>query len=120
MQRSVPGQLLGTTHQYHQQERFKYLTLINGSQPSLAIRSGIKNYDRVISLNGVNIEEYTYQQYTARFDVDHHLPVQLLVCSPATYAHYKLNNLSMHIDVPNIQCLQPVKGIARKIDQVFS
>lgn len=74
----------------------------------------------MISLNGVNIEEDTLEQFDARFDVDRHLPVQLLVCSSATYAQYKLNNLPLHIELRTVQYLQPVKGISRTIDQLFS
>ncbi len=75
---------------------------------TLAKRAGLQNYDRVISFNSVNIENYTYDQYSSLHDSQRHLPAQMLVCSPATYAHYKDNNKLIHSDLPTVQRLKPV------------
>jgi hypothetical protein len=108
MQRAIPQQKLGVSCDYHRQERFHYVKLTEDLQSTLAIRAGIKSYDRVISLNGVNIEHDTYDQLMERFDTDRYLPVQMLVCSPATYAHYKANNKPLLSDLPTVQQLKPV------------
>jgi hypothetical protein len=109
MQRAIPEQFLGVL--LYTNRRLKpmhYIKLIDNFQVSLAQRAGMKNYDRLITLNGVNIENDTYDQFLERFDSQFHLPVQMLVCSPATYAHYKDNNMSIHIDLPTVQRLKPV------------
>jgi C-terminal processing protease CtpA/Prc len=108
MQRAIPEQKLGVYFHYHDQERFHYITLTNELQLSLARRGGIKNYDRVISFNGVNVENDTYEQLYERFDNERHLPAQMLVCSPATYAHYKSNKKPFYSNLRTVQHLKPV------------
>ncbi len=108
MQRAIPQQLLGVQFRYYRQQRFHYIKLVEDLQLSLGRRVGIKNYDRIIFLNGVNIENDTVDQFMERFDAQQHLPVQMLVCSPATYAHYKDNNKLLHNDLPTVQRLKPV------------
>jgi C-terminal processing protease CtpA/Prc len=112
MQRAVPEQKLGVNLRYHRQQRIHYIELTEGLPSSLAHRAGLKNYDRIISFNGINIQNGTEDQFYKRFDVERHLPVQLLVCSPATYQHYKSNNKLLHSDLPTIQRLKPVYAIS--------
>jgi hypothetical protein len=115
MQRATSQQLLGVYFDcIDKQERFHYIKLTEDLQASLARRAGIKNYDRIISLNGVNIENDTSDQFFYRFDTQLHLPVQILVCNPATYAHYKDNNKSIHSDLPTVQRLKPVYATSSK------
>ena len=109
MQRAVSPQLLGVIFSYyHRQKPFNYIILDEDTPLSLARRSGIKNYDRIIFYNGINIENGTADQIRTRFRSNRHLPVQMLVCSPATYAHYKANNKPFHIDLSTVQRLTPV------------
>ncbi len=110
MQRAISEQFLGVLlfPNGRLMKRMHYIKLNDNFQVSLAQRAGIKNYDRLITLNGVNIENDTFGQFLERFDSQFHLPVQMLVCSPATYAHYKDNNMSIHIDLPTVQRLKPV------------
>jgi hypothetical protein len=108
MQRAIPEQRLGITHDYNQGQRFHFITLTKDLQSTLASRAGIKNYDRVISYNGVNIEHDTFDQFVKRFHIDRNLPVPMLVCSPTTYAHYKSNKKRLHSDLPTVQRLRPV------------
>jgi len=108
MQRAIPQQLLGFSLRYHSKQRIHYIKIIEEFQWSLAHRAGIKNYDRIISLNGINILNDTLNQLSERFDTERHLPVQMLVCSPATYEHYKANNQLLHSDLPTVQHLKPV------------
>jgi hypothetical protein len=115
MQRAIPQQLLGVRlYQFDREEKFHYIELIKDLPLSLACRGGIKNYDRIICFNGVNIENHTYDQLDQRFESERHLPVQMLVCSPATYAHYKDNNKSIHSDLPTVQRLKPVYATSSK------
>lgn len=105
----IPQQLLGVYRRhYHRQERFHYMELLEDLPSSLARRSGIKKYDRVIFFNGINIENDTYDQFAIRFELSKHLPIQMLVCSPSTYAHYKANKKPFHLDLPTVQRLTPV------------
>ncbi|CAF4843076.1 unnamed protein product [Rotaria sp. Silwood1] len=108
MQRAIPKQILGFFRHYFSQQPFHYIKLMEDLPSSLARRAGLKNYDRVIFLNGINIENDTYDQLWYRFDTERHLPVQMFVCSPATYEYYKTNKKAFHFDLPTIQCLKPV------------
>jgi len=108
MQRAIPQQKLGFYRYYHRQHRYHFIKLTEELESSLARRAGIKTYDRIISLNGVNIEDGTLDQLGKRFESERHLPVQMLVCSPATYEHYKANNQRLHSDLPTVQHLKPV------------
>ncbi len=115
MQRAIFQQLLGVRfYHYDGPEKFHYIEPIKDLPLSLACRGGIKNYDRIITLNGVNIEKDTFDQFMERFKSERHLPVQMLVCSPATYAHYKDNNKSIHSDLPTVQRLKPVYATSSK------
>ena len=109
MQRAVLKQKLGVHFYYYDKdERFHYIKLTEDLKSTLAMRSGIKNYDRIVTLNGVNIENDTQTQFMERFEADRHLPVQMLVCSPSTYVHYRENGKSLHNNLPTVQQLQPV------------
>ena len=109
MQRAVLKQKLGVHFYYYDKgERFHYIKLTEDLKSTLAIRSGIKNYDRIISLNGISIENDTQTQFMERFEAERHLPVQMLVCSPATYVHYKETLKPLHSNLPTVQQLQPV------------
>ncbi|CAF4419276.1 unnamed protein product, partial [Rotaria sp. Silwood2] len=108
MQRAVPQQRIGVYFHYFAPQRFHYIKLTEDAPSSLARRAGLKNYDRIIFLNGVNIENDNYDQFYYRFDTERHLPVQMLVCSPATYEHYKTNKKLFHNDLTTIQRLKPV------------
>ncbi|CAF2838219.1 unnamed protein product [Rotaria sp. Silwood2] len=108
MQRAIPQQKMGLNSFYFASKRFHYITLTEDWPLSLALRAGIKSYDRIIFFNGVNIENDTFDQFIHRIDIERHLPVQMLVCSPATYEHYKANKKPFHCDLPTIQRLKPV------------
>ncbi len=114
MQRSIPSQLVGISKYYHEKDKFFYIKVTNNSQDSLAYRAGIRNFDRFISLNGINIENDTMDQLDQRFQTQLHLPVQMLVCSPSTYHHYKSNNLIIHSHLPTVQHLKPVFDLSCK------
>ncbi|CAF2889229.1 unnamed protein product [Rotaria sp. Silwood2] len=108
MQRTIPEQLIGVQFHYFSSERFHYIKLIEDLPSSLARRGGIRSYDRIIFLNGINIENDNLAQFDRRFKSQRHLPVQMLVCSPATYDHYKANKMSFSCDLPSVQRLKPI------------
>ncbi|CAF2779689.1 unnamed protein product [Rotaria sp. Silwood2] len=108
MQRAIPEQLIGVQFHYFSSERFHYIKLIEDLPSSLARRGGIRSYDRIIFLNGINIENDNLAQFDRRFKSQRHLPVQMLVCSPATYDHYKANKMSFSCDLPSVQRLKPI------------
>jgi hypothetical protein len=107
MQRAIPKQKLGFTLCYCRRESFHYIKFYDDFESSLAYRAGIRNFDRIIELNSENIENDTEPQLSHRFNIDRRLPVQMLVCSPATYAYYKSNNNPLHSDLTNVQHLKP-------------
>ncbi|CAF2528187.1 unnamed protein product [Rotaria sp. Silwood2] len=108
MQRAIPQQKIGVQFHYFPPERFHYFKLTEDLASSLAHRAGLKPYDRIIFYNGINVESDTKYQFSELFKTSRNLPVQVLVCSPATYEHYKANNKRFHYDLPTIQRLKPV------------
>ncbi|CAF1203501.1 unnamed protein product [Rotaria magnacalcarata] len=108
IQRTIPQQKIGVCYHYFVPQQFHYIKLAEASSPSLARRAGLKSFDRIIFLNGVNIENATSADILFRFDTARHLPVQILVCSPATYEHYKTNQKQFRLDLPSIQHVKPV------------
>ncbi|CAF5020280.1 unnamed protein product [Rotaria sp. Silwood1] len=113
MQRAIPEQKLGFFSCYHRKERFHYVKFYGDWKSSLAYRAGIKNFDRIIALNDTNIEKDTPYQVDKRFNTNRHLPVQMLVCSPATYIHYRSTGKLLQSDLSTVQHLKPIYAISR-------
>ncbi|CAF3396505.1 unnamed protein product [Rotaria socialis] len=107
IQRLRFDELIGINQFYHKRDHFHYIRLSTGSQTSLAYRSGMRNFDRLISFNGINIEQETPEKIAERFKKECYRPIQILVCSPATYQHYKLNNINIHANLSTVQFLEP-------------
>jgi C-terminal processing protease CtpA/Prc len=83
-------------------------------ESTLAFRAGVKSFDRVIEYNGINIEDDSAENLKKKIeDVGDQL-FQLLVCSPATYAHYKKNNKHLHSNLDTVRRLKPIRDIASK------
>ncbi|CAF4743106.1 unnamed protein product [Rotaria sp. Silwood1] len=112
MQRAIPEQKLGFFSCYHRKERFHYVKFYGDWKSSLAYRAGIKNFDRIIALNDTNIEKDTPYQVDKRFNTNRHLPVQMLVCSPATYIHYRSTGKLLQSDLSTVQHLKPIYAIS--------
>ncbi|CAF1352322.1 unnamed protein product [Rotaria sp. Silwood1] len=113
IQRAVPQQKLGFCVYYHRKEHFHYIEFYNNWELSLAYQAGIKNFDRIIELNGINIEKDTPYELRNRFNIDQNLPVHMLVCSPATYIHYKSTGKLLHSHLRTVHHLRPVYAISR-------
>lgn len=114
IQRSTPDQRLGIHTMYHKHERFHYITLIKDFRSTLAYRAGLKSYDRVIELNDVNTEDESFQEFDTRFQSQKHLPTKMLVCSPATYAHYRSSNQPIRKDLPTVKRRKTIYGSTRE------
>jgi hypothetical protein len=112
MQRATPNQLLGVERRYFHRHRIHHIILSDESPSSLAYRAGIKSYDRIIAMDGINVENDTPEQFGQRFDVRRDLAAEILVCSPATYAHYKSNGMHLHCVLSSVQRLKPVFNAA--------
>jgi hypothetical protein len=119
IQRSKPRQLIDITFYYYRQDQFYYIRLRHDYESTLAYRAGLRNFDRIISINGINVEQYTPKQYAEFFKAQRHLPVQMLVCNPATYAYYKSNDIPLHENLPTVQRLRPVFDQSCRRNLVF-
>ena len=84
------------------------MKLFDSYEKTLAFQSGIRNYDRLISFNGINIENESFEQINQRFQQQSNHLIQLLVCSPSTYHFYKSNHISIHQNLPTVQYFKPV------------
>ncbi|CAF4330909.1 unnamed protein product, partial [Rotaria sp. Silwood2] len=108
MQNAISKERLGFSQRYHRKERFHYIKFLSDCESSLAYRAGIKNFDRIIEINGVNIEKNTPYELRKLVKTVRHLPFQILVCSSATFIHYRSNGKLLHSDLPTVQHLKPV------------
>jgi hypothetical protein len=70
--------------------------------------AGVKANDRLIEINGENIEKYDYEQTRQRFQaIKYPEPIQVLVVDSATYEYYQKQNKSFHRKLPNARILPP-------------
>lgn len=100
---------LATFLYYHRHERFHYIKLSDDLQSRPISRIGIKSFDRIIEFNGINIESDTVDVLKKKINNPSDASFQLLVCSPATYAHYKSHKKHLHSDLPTVQQLEPIQ-----------
>lgn len=106
IQRSQSNELIGIYRFYNSQGNFHYVKLFDQYEETLAYRAGIRNYDRLISINGFNIENETFEQITKRFQNSLNNPLEILVCNPSTFHFYKSNQRILHSNLPTVQHLQ--------------
>jgi hypothetical protein len=118
IQRAIPEQRLGIIPHYHRHERFHYVKLSDDYKSTLAFHAGIKSFDRVIEYNGINIEDDSAENFKKRIDDIGDQLFQLLVCSPATYAHYKKSNRHLHSHLSTVKRLQPVRDTTSKYSKM--
>jgi C-terminal processing protease CtpA/Prc len=118
IQRAIPEQPLGIVLHYHRHECFHYVKLTDDYESTLAFPSGIKSFDRVIECNGINIEDDSSENFKKKIDGIGTQLFQLLVCNPATYAHYKKNNKHLHSKLDTVKCFKSVQDTASKYAKV--
>jgi C-terminal processing protease CtpA/Prc len=115
IQRVIPGEVLGICLHYHRHERFHYIKLSADYESTLAFRAGIKSFDRIIEYNGINIEGDSADNLKKKIDDSNNQIIQLLICSPATYAHYKTNKKHLHSNLDTVKRLKPFHDTASKL-----
>lgn len=103
IRRSKVGELIGIYRYYNKQGHFHYVKLFDNYEKTLAYQSGIRNYDRLISFNGINIENESFEQINQRFQNPSNHFIQLLVCNPSTFHFYKSNHYLIHQNLPTVQ-----------------
>lgn len=94
---------------YHRHERFHYIKLNNDATSTLISCTGIKSFDRIIELRSNNIENNTLDALKKKINNPGDLPFELLVCSPATYAHYKSRKKHLHHDLDTVYNVKPLQ-----------
>jgi C-terminal processing protease CtpA/Prc len=94
---------------YHKHERFYYVKPIDNFQNTLAFRAGIRLYDRIIEVNGTNIENDANGTMIKQITNQAQL-IQLLLCSPATYEHYRTENEQLHSNLETVKLMRPVRS----------
>ena len=96
MHRATRDQSFGLMLRYHRHEGFHYVTLLGDPRSNAAYSAGVRNFDRLIEFNGIHIETDSADALSKRMNEVDTLNLQLLVCSPATYMHYKANGVPLH------------------------
>jgi C-terminal processing protease CtpA/Prc len=109
MQKIIPEVVLGIFPFYHRHEGFHYVKLSDDYQSTLAFHAGIKSFDRVIECNGINIENDSAENFRKIIDNTRNQLLQLLVCNPSTYTHYKKNNKRIHSSLETVKFQRPVQ-----------
>lgn len=68
--------------------------------------AGIKNDDRLIEINGQNIQTFDHEQVTQRIrSVKYPQPLQMLVANVPTYDYYKQQQKLIHRGLPNVKIM---------------
>lgn len=70
--------------------------------------AGIKTDDRLIEINGQNIQTFDHDQVTQRIRaVKYPEPLQMLVADVPTYEYYKQQQKLIHRGLPNVKIMPP-------------
>ena len=73
-----------------------------------ATLAGVKNKDRLIEINGVNVQNLNHEQVLDRFRaLENTEAVQLLVTDVGTYERYREKRQLIHSRLPTVQNLEP-------------
>lgn len=115
IQRSKSNELIGIYRFYNSQGNFHYVKLFDQYEETLAYQSGIRNYDRLIAINGFYIENETFEQITKRFQNESNNPIEILVSNPSTFHFYKSNQMIIHSNLPTVQHLKSIQQYSSSI-----
>ncbi|UJR14959.1 hypothetical protein I4U23_001938 [Adineta vaga] len=108
--RADPTDTFGIELNYHRREQFHSLNITAGRDngPSNAELAGIKTDDRLIEINGVNIQNFDHEQVTQRIRaVRYPEPLEVLVADVPTYDYYKQQQKLIHRGLPNVRIMSP-------------
>ena len=103
IKRSTANLPVGISLHYHRHERFHYLKLVDDDSSALTKRAGLKSFDRIIEYNNINVEDYSIEELKRKIEDKINLHFQVLVCSPATYKHYKRNHKKIHYQMSTVR-----------------
>ncbi|CAF0822274.1 unnamed protein product [Adineta steineri] len=108
--RADAADTFGIELNFHRREQFHSLSITPGRDngPSNAELAGIKSEDRLIEINGQNIQSFDHDQVTQRIrSVKYPEPLQMLVADVPTYEHYKQQSKLIHRSLPNVRVMPP-------------
>ena len=108
MRVSSANRSIGIAMEYHKHEEFYYVKPVDNFQSTLAFRAGVKHYDRVIEINGTNVENIKHKRILQHLMNRCGFTIQFLLCDPATYEHYKTNEKQLHSNLDTVQLLKPI------------
>lgn len=114
MQVSSADRSTGIQIAYHKHERFLYIKPDDNFQNTLATRAGVQPYDRLIEINGTNIEGIVDSRMIRLLMNRIGYTIQLLFCNPATYEHYKTNKKRLHSNLETVKLMKPVRNSQSK------
>ncbi|CAF3266956.1 unnamed protein product [Rotaria socialis] len=106
--RADPSDTFGIELNYHRREQFHSLSIVPGrnNERSNAEQAGIKTDDRLIEINGQNIQNLSHDQITQRIRaVKHPDPLVVLVSDVPTFEHYKQQQKLIHRGLPNVKIM---------------
>ncbi|CAF0994209.1 unnamed protein product [Rotaria sp. Silwood1] len=106
--RADPSDTFGFELNYHRREQFHSLSIIPGRDNgrSNAELAGIETDDRLIEINGQNIQNLSHEQITQRIRaVKHPDPLELLVTDVSTFEYYKQQQKVIHRGLPNVKIM---------------
>ncbi len=82
--------------------------------------AGIKSDDRLIEINGQNIQGFDHDQVTQRIrSVKYPEPLQMLVADVPTYDYYKQQQKLIHRGLPNVRII-PANRLPRSVSPASS
>ncbi|CAF1133487.1 unnamed protein product [Adineta ricciae] len=110
--KTAAAEFLHKALHYHRHEEFHYIRLHDHQRSTVAVHAGLKPFDRVIEYNGVNVEDDSVQSLRQKINSTNKPWIQLLLCSPATYVHYKTNHKHLHSNLDTVQLYKPVRNTA--------
>ena len=99
----------GLRWRYHTGLKFHYLTLW-GNQRMKSKLAGIKSFDRIIELNGINVEQDTIDQLVRKVSVMCKAlqPISLLLTNPSTYEYYKQHGITIDSNLLTVKRMKPI------------
>ncbi|CAF1230905.1 unnamed protein product [Rotaria sordida] len=108
--RADSADTFGIELNYHRREQFHSLSIIPGrdNERSNAEVAGVKTDDRLIEINGQNIQNLSHEQITQRIRaIKHPDPLEVLVADVPTFEYYKQQQKLIHRGLPNVKVMPP-------------
>ena len=99
---------------YHKHEQFYYVKPVDNFQNTLAAHAGVKPYDRLIEINGTNVENIADKRIIQFLMSRSGRTIQLLLCNPATFEYHKRNKRQIHSNLDTVKLMKPVRNAQSK------